>query len=423
MSLLARVSRLFRSEKVAAPDAAPGTGVLRRGPGTQSVNGTRDALQLSAAFSSARVLANTVSCLPIHVYRSVDKTVDTAHWLNSIFRYRAGGDITSLIFRMYMTLCVVLHGNAFAKILRNARTGVPFALVPLHPDRVKVKLNARGSVYYEFTSAQGAIVPLESREVFHLRGFGDALIGYSVIEYAARTLSLATAQDKAGVKFYTNSGVPEGVLTAEKPFAKGAREDFVKRLNAERNTEGFWILEGGMKFEPIAVTPKDAQLIESRRMSAEDIFQFFGVPPDLHKATEDVMTSFATFTIAPLCVMWDEAIRTQLMSRDEADTYYTEHNLGGLYRANATGRAALYNSGLVNGWMVPNEARRFENLPAKEGGDQLRAPLNTAPIAGWWLTINEVRASKGLPAIPGGDALASNLKLDMNQQATSQAVT
>lgn len=404
----------------------PATGAQNSGPRNTPggpVSNER-ALRLSAVYACVQILVRTVPTLPIHVYRrlpSGGKALDATHWLNRVLRHTAGGDMSSLWFRQYLELCVATRGNGYAKILRDAK-GVPHSLIALDATRVRPFVLDSGQLVYEYRDSRGTLIQLNKRDVFHLKGWGDQFVGYSPIEFGATIMGLALKQDEIAKRHNDRNAIPEGVITSEGKFMKGQRQDFVDQLNAAQKEEGFWILEGGMTFAPISITPKDAQLIESREFSIQDIGRFFGVPSHLINdgsnaaqgvsGIESLTTIFAVFNVAPRCAMWEDAIRTQLLSEAESEVIVVEHQTAGLLRADAAGRATIYNSGMATGWLVANDVRRLENLEPVDGGDELRAPMNTTPVSGWWLTLNEVRIQNGLPPIKGGDIPVSKLQLD-----------
>lgn len=166
------------------------------------------------------------------------------------------------------------------------------------------------------------------------------------------------------------------------------------------------LLEGGMTWTQITINPEDAQMLESRAFSVEEIARLFGVPPHMightEKSTswgtglEQQTLGFQKFTLRRRLKRIEQAIEKQLLTpADRAAGVTVEFNLEGLLRGDSTARAAFYQSGLQNGWTTINEVRALENLPPVEGGDVPRTQMQNVPLT-------QARQQPALP--PPGDA-------------------
>jgi phage portal protein BeeE len=171
------------------------------------------------------------------------------------------------------------------------------------------------------------------------------------------------------------------------------------------------------------MNPEDAQLIEARGFSVEQVCRIYRVPPFMVGHTQNSTSwgsgleqqniGFLTYSLRPYLVRIEQAVKKQLLLPAERATYYAEFVLEGLLRADSAGRATLYASGGQNGWMTRNEMRRRENLPPMDGGDVLTVQSNLLPLdqlgaAGSAPASEQVRSA--FAAWLGLDELATSMK-------------
>ena len=164
-------------------------------------------------------------------------------------------------------------------------------------------------------------------------------------------------------------------------------EKYLGAVNAGRP----FILEGDTDLGTVSLSAEDAQMLESRSFSVEEICRFFGVPPFMightEKSTswgtglEQQTLGFLKFSLRHRLKRIEQAFEKQLLTpADRAAGIIIEFNIEGLLRADSGGRSAFYQSALNNGWMTINEVRSRENLPPVEGGDVPRMQSQNVPI-------------------------------------------
>jgi HK97 family phage portal protein len=128
-------------------------------------------------------------------------------------------------------------------------------------------------------------------------------------------------------------------------------------------------------------------LLESRQFQVPEICRFFGVPTVMVDGSagataawpasyEQQVQSFLTFTLRPYLEEWEDKIVADLMPPAARSTAVVEHNVEGLLRADSQGRADYLSKMVQNGLMSRNEGRRKENLPVREGADDLTVQVN-----------------------------------------------
>ena len=352
----------------------------------------RSAMQMTAVYSCVRILAEAVAGLPLHLYRykedgGKEKALD--HPLYLLLHDEPNPEMSSFVFRETLMTHLLLWGNAYAQIIRNGR-GEVMALYPLMPDRMAVDRDDKGQLYYEYTTSaddapisKGSIVRLKPSDVLHIPGLGfDGLVGYSPIAMAKNAIGLAIATEEYGSKFFANGAQPSGVLehpgTIKDP--QRVRDSWMSQFGGSANSNKIAVLEEGLKYTPISISPEQAQFLETRKFQINEIARIFRVPPhmvgDLEKSSfsniEQQSLEFVKYTLEPWLVRWEQSIQRTLFSADEKRRYFVRFNVEGLLRGDYASRMNGYAVGRQNGWMSANDIRELENLdriPAEEGGD------------------------------------------------------
>lgn len=350
------------------------------------------AMQLPAVLACVRVLAESFSILPLRVYRNVGSTRQrlTKHWLIDLLARHPNPYQTPFEWREMMQGHLALRGNAYNQIIAN-RSGNITALMPLHPDRVKIEFIGAGAFNYRYryTDHDGVERPLARGEVWHLRGLSsDGVMGLSPIALARESAALGLAAQEYGARFFQNDAKPGGGWIEfpgkfkDKPARDTFRESW-QEAQSGLNRGKIAILEYGMKFHELGLTNKDSQFLEARQFQVGDVARIFRVPPhligDLSKATfsniEQQSLDFVIHTMTPWAERWESSIETSLLLEDEADIE-VEFDFTALLRGDQQARALYYHNGVLDGWMTRNEARDREGMEPLDGLDEPLRPLN-----------------------------------------------
>ena len=362
----------------------------------------RSAMQMTAVYSCVRILSEAIAGLPLHLYRygadgSKQKALD--HPLYTLLHDEPNPEMSSFVFRETLMTHLLLWGNAYAQILRNGKGDV-IALYPLMPNKMTVDRDDEGHLYYSYQRSNDEALKPNSRvilsphEVLHIPGLGfDGLVGYSPIAMAKNAIGLAIATEEYGAKFFANGAAPSGVLehpgTIKDPSR--VREAWQSQFGGSSNSGKVAVLEEGMKYTPISISPEQAQFLETRKFQINEIARIFRVPPhmvgDLEKSSfsniEQQSLEFVKYTLDPWVVRWEQSIMRGLLSPDEKKQYFVKFNVDGLLRGDYQSRMNGYAVGRQNGWMSANDIRELENMdriPAEEGGDLYLINGNMLPM-------------------------------------------
>ncbi len=364
----------------------------------------RSAMQMTAVYSCVRILSEAVAGLPLHLYQYTDKSSKEKAVDNPLYfllHDEPNTEMTSFVFRETLMTHLLLWGNAYSQIIRNGK-GEVMGLYPLMPDRMAVNRDEKGRLYYEYMvssddakTLKDGTVRLSPYDVLHIPGLGfDGLVGYSPIAMAKNAIGLAIAAEEYGSKFYANGATPSGILeypgTVKEPDK--VRESWNAGFGGSSNAHKIAVLEEGMKYTPISISPNEAQFLETRKFQINEIARIFRVPPhmvgDLEKSSfsniEQQSLEFVKYTLEPWLVRWEQAMQRALIPQDDKSKYFIKFNVDGLLRGDYQSRMQGYATARQNGWMSANDIRELENLdriPVEDGGDLYLINGNMMPLS------------------------------------------
>jgi HK97 family phage portal protein len=350
------------------------------------------ALTVSSWWAGCRLLTETVSGLPILMYkRNLNvKIPDESHPLFYVLSVKPNRYQTKVEFIETLMLNLVTSGNAYAAIERVGNRIV--SLLPLNSSQVVTELLADGSVIHTYYSGENVKV-YSSQSIWHIKLFGNGIIGLSPLSYAVQSLGIALASENRLTSIYKNGSKPTGILMIDKVLTKEQREAVRANMAdlAEGNNDNLFVLEAGMKYEAVSMTPQDIELLASRRFQLEDVARFLGVPSVLINDTsgsttwgsgvEQIIEGFYKLNLRPYLSRIEESAKCHLLSPADAMKYEIEFNFDALLRMNQTLRFEGYNKGINSGVLTSNEARAMEGWSPKEGGDTLLVNSALVPIA------------------------------------------
>ena len=373
------------------------------------------ALQLPVVLACVRVLAESFSILPLRMYRNTGSSRKrlTKHWLLDLIGRAPNPFQTAFEWREMMMGHLALRGNAYNQIIADRRGNIT-ALMPLHPDRIKIEFIGAGQFDYRYRYVQrdGTDLVLTRGDVWHIRGLSsDGVMGLSPIELARESAALGLAAQDYGARFFANDAKPGGgwIEFPGNFKDKAARENFRESWQEAQsglNRGKIAVLEYGMKFNELGMSNKDSQFLEARQFQVSDIARIFRVPPhlvgDLSKATfsniEQQSLDFVIHTMTPWAERWEASAETSLLTDDESDIE-AEFDFTGLLRGDQAARTAYYQGGIQSGWMVRNEAREREGMEPLPGLDEPLRPMNM---------VEESEVGNGQQAAPPAQPLPGN---------------
>lgn len=357
-----------------------------------------NAIELAPVYACVQVLAQTMSCLPLTVFQigadGESKTRAKDHPLYPLLRISPNPEMTAAMWTMAVMCHLALWGNHYSEIERD-RLGRVKGLWPMMPSRVRVmRRNDTNELYYIVNLVKGGEKILSPDNILHISGLTfNGINGLSPIGAARETIGLGLGAQEYGARFFGNSGRPSGVLEHPGELSDEARKRLM--LSWEESHQGLEqaqrtaILEEGMKFHAVGTPPEDAQFIETRKFSAEDVCRIYRVPPHkigimdraTHSNIEQQNIEFVTDTILPWATLIEAQVLFKMLPQKDWNRFLLAYELDALMRGDMQSRNTAYSIGRQWGWLSANDVRRRENMnplpPAV--GDVYMSPVNMTP--------------------------------------------
>ena len=353
---------------------------------------------LSAVYRCVDLISSSVAVLPLETYRLDGdgfKTRYTSHAAYSLLNLEPNENMTRYTFFKTLMASVLLNGNGYAYIERDADLQ-PLQLVYLPPETVSVVWiqDAQGiqRKRYRITGVRDLVEP---RDVIHVLNFSyDGIVGVSTLTHARQTLGIATSSEEQAASFLNSRASSTGVLTVEGPrMSKEQKDEIYAAWDRRTSTTAdggsrIVILEGNMKYQPISISPKDSQLLESRQFNVVDICRFFSVSPvkafDLTKSSyrtvEATQLDYLNDTALSVITKIEQEINRKVFLPSEQNEVVAEFDTSVLLRTDKAAQSEYWQKMFYMGAATPNEIRREVNLSRLKDGDTAFVQVNVQPI-------------------------------------------
>ena len=348
------------------------------------------ALTLTSVWNAIRLLSESVSSLPITVYRKEnngDKVEDVNNRIYNLIKFKPNTFQNKITFFEYIMYSVLTDGNSYVQIVRD-NSANPVQLIPLNPDYVNIFIKDN-ELFYQMDG--GSV--LDSADVLHIKLItDDGIEGLSPIDQCAKAINWNLSIEEFGSTFFKNGAKPSSVLSTDRALSETAIERLKNSFNSSyaklKSSNSTIILEEGLSFKPISISPEQAQFLASRQFGIEEIARIFNIPPhmlkDLSKSSfnniEMQSQEYVTYTLMPYLTRIEQEMNLKLFRTNELGKTFVEFNVNGLLRGDVKTRNEAYKTAIQNGYMSINEVRQKENLNSIEGGDQHFIQMNMTTI-------------------------------------------
>jgi len=361
----------------------------------------KSSIGLTAVWAAIRLLSETIASLPLNLYRLENdgsKFIDLSNPLNNLVSKNPSPNYTKYNFIETMMSHLLLWGNAYAYINRNGGAR-PTELVILDPENVEpFKSDEDGLTYYKIKDSKIC----SAKEILHFVGFSfDGIKGKSPIQACQQALGIGMASQEFGANFFGRganlSGILEHPARLSDDAANRLRDSWNTRFSGIHNSHQTAILEEGVKFKPIGMPLADAQFIQTRRFSTEEVARIFRVPNhlinDLTSATysniEQQSLEFTKYSLTPYLVNLEQEMNRKLLSDRESTNQFFKFRTNELLRSDANSRADYYTKLFGIGVLSPNDIRKAEDMNAIEKGDEHFVPLNLGGLENQNINTNK----------------------------------
>ena len=393
MSLFSSLSGFFRS-----PGAPPRVdGLQSGGPTGYGTSAAADvsfdtAMQISPVWAAVKLISESIGSMPFNIYEvgPEGREVAVNHPLHRVLTQRPNQYQTDVEFWESMALNLAISGNAYAIIQRSGSRII--GLLPVSSSQIETTLLTDGTVIHTYTTGANVKVYTD-KTMWHVKLFGNGIVGLSPLSYARNSIGIAIAADNRVSKIYSNGAKPSGILTIDKTLTEPQRKQIRTAFAGleEGNEDKLFVLEAGMDYTQVSMSPQDIQLLDSRRFQIEDIGRFFGVPSILLNQTfgqsslgsnvYEILSAFYKLNLRPYLEKFEASVPRWLMEPGDAAKYECEFDFdAALLRADLKTRMDANRIAVNSGQLTPNEARISEGRPALDGGDQLLIQGAMVPI-------------------------------------------
>lgn len=360
---------------------------------------SESAIRMSTVYSCVRLLADTVSSLPVSAYvrRGRERLTytsvygDQPQWVT-----RPNPETTRLEFYEQIVTSFKLEGNAYILTMRD-NLGDVQELYVLDPIGVRIERPKAGEplIYYvKIRDTQGVYEErLTDKELLHIPDFRlpGQRYGLSPITACRTTLGAAMAADVYAASYFGNAANPGGVIEVPGELTEEQAADIGRDWNLTHTgpyrAGKIGILSGGASFQPLSINASDAQLLDTRRFSVEEIARIFRVPLSLlghpvagamsFASVEAQNLSFVQHSLRPILERIEQSLSTLLPEPDG----FIRFNLDALLRGTTIERYDAYTKGLREGFLSLNDVHAYEDMAPIEAGDQYRVPLQNIDAA------------------------------------------
>jgi HK97 family phage portal protein len=357
-----------------------------------------NAMEAPTVYACVRLISQTLARMPWQVLRnSADgASNDVTHPVYQLLNGEANEDMTSFVFREAQISDCLLYGNSFAFINRNP-AGTPIGMERLRPDLMYMMRDQANQPYYQYWTGKAdekASEEIKQRkfrpyDILHIVGpSADGMLGEAAIHRMRDLIGMELELQEFTSRFFSQNCRPAGVLSMPgRLSAEGAnrlREAFNRVHSGAQGAGKIAILEEGLKFEAISTNAKDSDLDSMKKFCRQQIAAAFNVPSHRvgdndgvsYSSAEQANAVFVQSTLAGWAARLEQEVNRKLIKR--GDDVTTRISFDDLLRGDMSTRFSAYAVAVTNGILTPNEIRAREGLPAVEGGESIRLPLNTS---------------------------------------------
>lgn len=355
----------------------------------QGINLNYDtAMKICALNNGVTLISETIASLPIHLYSEDKKRVrrhvkdERCHLLN-LENYKYS---TSFNMKKKLVIDYLLHGNAYLDICKSK--GKFESLINIENSDILVHSNNsinKRDLYYQYHYWG---MTKEYHEVLNLvrNPRNDDITGIGVLQQGQSTLGTAKGLEEYSYSTVNNGFFAKGVIESEKILSKPTRDSLGDRIknffSGSKNSGKVLILDDGMKFKSLSLSPVDLELLKQKEFTINDIARLLNLPPAMIGGTGNSMTytnvqdtqlQFLQTTIEPYLTIIENTFNKYLLTETEKlEGFYFEFDTINMLRSTPARQIEMLNRATNSKQiMTVNEARNEINLPPLEGGDAI----------------------------------------------------
>ena len=363
-------------------------------------NSPENAEKLGAVAAAHRILTNSLAGMPWQIRRKEGANrYEVDHALAYPLKTRANAYMSPYMAEKVILSRAFWYGAGYAYIER-AERGAVSEIIPIPADP-EISVNARDNMrWYKFTVPDTQVYGrtltksfAESQILRFLFETYDGVGGRGMLHIGKETIDTDLKAQKYGNKFYTNGARLSGVIEVDGELGREKRdllkEEFNKKYSGE-NAFKVAVLDLGMKYTQLGISHQEAQYLENREFSVEEVSRATGIPLHMlqsgkqsYQSNEQQRLDFLTDTLTPHLVQIEQEWKYKLFTRNEIeDGYYLKKNENSIMRGTHEARANYYQKMIGIGAMCADDIRADEDRsPLPDGwGQKFWMSKNFAPV-------------------------------------------
>ncbi len=373
------------------------------------------AMKITALNEGINQIADSISALPVYLYKREDdgsrqKVNDKR---NKLLNLENSKHSTSYNMKKNLIMDFLFYGNGYLDINRDIKNEI-ISLMHIPYKEVQLidvnPINKREAEYqYSYWGMTN-----EFHEVLNLvrNPYEDQLNGVGVLEEGSMALEGATGLDEYSKNVINTGFNARGVIESEKIMSKPSRQSLTAMLkrffSGGKNAGKILILDDGMKFKGLSLSPADMNLLQQKSFTVEDIARLLKMPSYMLGASgssmvysnvEQTQLMFLQMTIDPILRLIEDTFNKYLLTEDEKESgFFFEFNTQNMLRTTPEKEILMYANAVKGSLITVNEARRKMNWNYLKGMDRPIVMSGTC-------TINENGEVVGVNSDPmkGGD--------------------
>jgi HK97 family phage portal protein len=341
------------------------------------------ALTFTGAYAAISIKAENLASLPKYVYERTanGKKSMTNHPVYKVIHHRPNSYMTDFVFWEFLEASVAGWGNGYA-VIESDGNGYPKELHPINPAEMTIRRNDREIIYSVSNGPFSGNYLAD--EIIHVKLFSkDGIIGIDPISYHAQSIGIGLAGQQFAAEYFNKKGALRGVIETDSELSDATYRKIAERIS-QAGDHGTPILESGLKYKTIGISPDAAQAIQTRLFSIQDASRIWKVPVSLlaehtHSTftnTEQQDRQFVTYGLRPECKRFETELETKLFAEGESEIIDVKFDLSGLLRGDSAAQANWFRTAIYGGYMSRNEVREQLNLDRVEGLDDFLVPSN-----------------------------------------------
>lgn len=355
--------------------------------GTQTEVTEKTILNIPTAASCVDLISGSIAQLPIYLYKENESTGDVERIVDDhrvfLLNNEPNEHLTGYDYKKQMVKDFVIHGKTYTYLDRSGNDIESLYPLPVENIEVKKYIKGKGCNYtadiiYKINhedadnSIEEVYKPYELLTV--LRNTKDGIRGQGVIEQGKRTFELALNENEYTANIFDKGALPLGVLETDgrlsEPTANRLRQSWENIYGGVKNSGKTVILEEGLKYKPLSLSPNDLRLNEGRKISNEEICKLFNVPISLvasekgYGNTEQDGLHFMKYCLSPIIACIESQLdRSLLLEEEKMSGYYFRFDLSELMRTTEKERYEAVKIGMEIGALSINESRAKLDMP------------------------------------------------------------